>query len=332
MFDKVKSRTRIHIELGKFEQLKNEGTYIVDIKRNINADTGELTYSVSILNHSIPYIRYYFPSQTLVIEVSVPRYLFGDNVHMVKNASDIDLFFNKLHNDFKELLNISIDRNDWIAANRFDVSYNLDISKTGFLIDEWIIHTSQQSIPYKKNKTVHYENDDKLTGVTFKASATSHDKVHFYNKHAEVKQNKYYRDKEDILQRAEGMLRIEIVTSPYERDKYSSSKLLSDYLTKDFFVYIMQKYKINEILHKKFEQEIDEETFSYHWLKQHMKVYQIETMLGYIKIQNDLEELARSLYSKSTYDNRIREFNKFQKLLDQQRETKPIQIDFKNLA
>lgn len=332
MFDKIKSKAIVHIDLNKFEQLKNEGAYIVDIKKNINADTGELTYSVSIFNHDIPYIRYYSSSQTMIIELSVPRYLFGDNVHMVKNSDDIDRFFDKLHNDLEELLDINLCRYDWTVGNRFDVSYNLDISGTGFLIDEWIIYLSQQSIPYKKNKTVHYENDEQITGVTFRANATSHDKVHFYNKHAEVRQNKHYRDNEEVIQRAENMLRIEVVTSPYERDKYSSSKQLSDFLTKEFFIYIMNKYKINEILHKKFEQDINSEELSYHWLKKNMSISKIETVLGYIKIQNDLEELAKSLYTKSTYDNRVKAFEKFQQLLDQQRETKPIQIDFNNLA
>lgn len=332
MFDKVKSKVNVHIDLDKFEQLKEEGKYIVEIKKNINADTGELIYSVSIINHTIPYIRYFSSSQTLIIELSVPRYLFGDNVHMVKSSDDIDSLFIKLHNDLKELLNINPDRYDWILGNRFDVSYNLDISETGLLIDEWIIHISQQSIPYKKNKTVHYENDENITGATFRANATSHDKVHFYNKYAEVKQNKRYRDNEEVLQRAENLLRIEVVTSPYERDKYSQSKLLSDYLTKEFFVYIMDKYKINEILHKKFEQDIDNETLSYHWLKEKMSISRIETMLGYIKIRNDLEELTKSLYTKNTYKNRVDAFKEFKKLLDHQREGKPIQIDFNNLA
>lgn len=331
MFDTVRAYVIVDIALDKFEALKAK--YKVDIKRQVHDDTGEVTFSSYIKQHRIPFISYHSSSQILTIEVSIPNYLYGNNVQMVIHEDEIKQFWINLKQDINLLLGTNIEADEW-QRKRIDCCYNLNISTTGFHIEEWLTFISQESIPYKKNKAIHHnEMTRKKTGVTFKANAKSPDKVMFYSKYDEVSNSKKAYSKE-IIQLAKDILRVEVRTSKYEQDGFNKSKRLVDFLNVQFFEYIMEKYKVNAMLRKKTQQDNGKEQLPYQWLLQHFTIAQIETAVGHMDIKNQLNESAKSLYKKSTWDNReklLQEFNlRLQEYKDIPRHH--IAIDFKLLG
>lgn len=303
MFDTVRMYTTVDINKDIFEGLV--GDYTVDLNNKIDSNTGELSFSCYIKKYKIPFISYHSSSRILTLELSIPKYLYGDNVYMVTTHHEIERFWMELTQDIDNLLSVSIPRNNWIHK-RIDCCYNLNISTTGFVMEEWMNFFAEEKIPYKKNKTIHLnETTSKKTGVTFKANSKSQDKVMFYCKQDEVSKNAdKYANSDDVIKRAKDILRVEVSTSNYEKKAFSNSKKLIDFLNVAFFEYIMEKYKINERLQKKSLQSDEEKTIPHQWLLQHFSTIQLETILGHISIKESLKESAKSMYKKSTWSNR----------------------------
>ncbi|KEQ21975.1 hypothetical protein ET33_28655 [Paenibacillus tyrfis] len=53
-----------------------------------------ITYKIK--DSQIPFIKYYDNSRTLVLQVSIPKFLYGNNVNLLQEK-DIPLFFQRLH-------------------------------------------------------------------------------------------------------------------------------------------------------------------------------------------------------------------------------------------
>lgn len=325
MFDTLRMYTQVIISKEQFEALIP--SYTVDMRERIDSDTGELTFSCTVKKHKIHYISYYSSSGILTVELSVPRYLYGDNVYMITTHDEIERFWRNLKQDIFELFGLHITKDDWICK-RIDCCYNLNIENTGFVMGEWLDFFAEEKIPYKKNKTIHFnEMTSKKTGVTFKANSQSQEKVMFYSKHDEVcaKQGHYPADAKE---RAKNLLRVEVCTSRHERKRFSDSKKMIAFLNIEFFQHMMTRYKINERLQKKSQQSRSD--MPHEWLLQHFSTTQLETILGHIKIKEALKESAKSAYTKSTWSNRERLLNAFDLKMTEYRQIQRqlISIDF----
>ncbi|MEH7544373.1 hypothetical protein [Neobacillus vireti] len=306
------------------EQFQHLQEYLTDqckvtIKRNLIDTTGELTFSAKITGHRIHYIEYYSNTGRLIFEVSIPNYLFGNNIEMVK-MNHVQTFYKKLQQDFYQLLNINIELND-ITVTRLHVCYNLNIKNTGFCMNDWLTFFKKQRIPYKKEKQAHFSNDI-LEGIIFKAKINSEARLTFYDKEAEVRK----KGKSRNISKAKNILRVEVKTSRQERAKFSQK--ITDLLSKDFFYFIMEKYKINQLLEKKYQEQ--EPNIPYHRLIEELqyKVTQLERILGFIRLKQDLQEMAQSLYEPKTFTNRQKEVLQLNQLIGQKiKNVKRLQIE-----
>jgi hypothetical protein len=122
------------------------------------------------------------------------------------------------------------------------------------------------------------------------------------------------------------LLRVEIKTSKYELKKFGNR--FSQLLTKDFFMNLMEKYKIEEILqYNQANQEIDQIPYVYLIDEKNYKIYQIEKLAGHMKIASDLDDLAESLYGSKTYDNRQKELMQFLQLIKEKPATKNLKVE-----
>jgi hypothetical protein len=130
----------------------------------INESTGEHRTTLSIPHEKIPYIRYYEQSQQLVMELSIPKYLNGENVTML-TEQDIKNFFNTLESDLSALLGLSINKHHW-SVKRLDVCWNFQVGDN--IRDYMNVITNQEkprmdSVIYNKIQTAVFKNKSCIT-------------------------------------------------------------------------------------------------------------------------------------------------------------------------
>ncbi|WP_175637910.1 hypothetical protein [Metabacillus schmidteae] len=342
MFDTIRANVNVDIPLESIDQLRKEEKhqlflknsnvneykrlpYNVTVQESVTIKTGEIYYSIFIRKHRIPFINYYSKSRVLIIEVSIPKYLFGENFTMIKLA-DLNDFWNKLNADMYDLFGIKIKQGEW-NVKRLDCCYNLDVTLSDYTLKDWIQHVSTLSFPYKNNKKLS-EDKSIPTGVEYRASSKSSHKIMFYDKQAEILANE-----KRVEERAKDILRIEIRTSKNERDKYSSSNKLVDYLTLEFYKWIMEKHKINEKL-KSINQskKIDKNNKrkNYEQLIEKYGITQVETLIGHQELINEFGQEIQHLYTESTYKNRKKVERKMMEGLNEPKAkvTKEVFIDY----
>nr|WP_278430409.1 hypothetical protein [Brevibacillus laterosporus] len=239
-----------------------------------------------IKNERIPFIVYYAGTGTLIIQVSIPKFLYGDNVTLIKE-SDIDRFYIELHQHLKFLLKIDIQKEEWIIADRgIDVCWNFQV---GSRIDEYMRVLSVKSFPFKK--TIVYGHGET---IEYKNKSSQ---IIFYKKEPQC-----IKDKQslDVIEKAKGIIRLEIRPSKNDRSKYTKSRRLVDLLTKEFFKCITANV-LNQI---SITNTVIEDLLDTELLKKH-QLSQLETLLGFMKLRDTLGETSlKKFYKQSTFQNR----------------------------
>jgi hypothetical protein len=308
MFDTIRCNYTVYLPIETFQQLKQNENLHVNIEERYDSTTGEITYSAEILKHGLHFIKYYSNSCRLIFETSIPKYLYGHNVHVI-GETDLPLFYSKVKTDLEHLLGINIDL-DQVTVTGLHVCYNFNVSDTGYSVAEWLKHISNQEIPYKPEKEV-YKYKGKINGVIFKSNPNSKYRITFYDKYEEMNR------KNKTSRLAKNMLRVEIKTSKHERKPFGNK--FAQLLTKDFFMYLMEKYQVEEMLQiNQANQETDQIPYVYLIDEKNYKVYQLERIAGHMRLVNDLDELAQSFYEKKTFENRQKELRDFHKAIKEQ--------------
>ncbi|MEK8130474.1 hypothetical protein WMW72_21430 [Paenibacillus filicis] len=104
MFDTIKMKVSpVYPELNS---IPHESTTYLD------KSTGLLKTTYKMKDEQIPYIHYYDNSRTLVLQVSIPKFLYGNNVTLLQEK-DIPLFFKRLQERMIELFQIEVSAADW---------------------------------------------------------------------------------------------------------------------------------------------------------------------------------------------------------------------------
>jgi hypothetical protein len=307
MFDTIRCNYTVYLPIETFQQLKKNENLHVTIEERYDSSTGEITFSADILNHNLHFIKYYSNSCRLVFEISIPKYLYGHNVHII-NEQDLPLFYDKVQKDFKTLLNIDLDLEQVIITG-LHVCYNFNVSGTGYSVTEWLKHIGEKEIPYKPIQQVNMYKS-KISGVIFKSNPNSNYRVTFYDKHHEM-------NRKEKTTLAKNILRVEIKTSKHERRKFGNK--FSQLLTRDFFMYLMEKYQVEEMLQiNQANQESDKIPYVYLIDEKNYKIYQLERIAGHMRIVSDLDESAKSFYEGKTYQNRQNELKNFYEAIKEQ--------------
>ncbi|MDO3676716.1 hypothetical protein [Paenibacillus ehimensis] len=267
------------------------------------------TYKIK--DSQIPYIKYYDNSRTLVLQVSIPKFLYGNNVTILQEK-DIPLFFQRLHERLYELFQIEMKTEDWSGTERLDVCWNFQV---GHLVSDYVREIHKLKLPYMKPysyghlETAGHKNDSRETI--------------FYNKQLECIDRK---EPKEIIDQAHGILRMEIRPSYKEMKKFSPKRHAVELLTKEFFIQ-MTEAALKPI---QFTEAIEGIPFS--WLKsQHYDIRQIESVLGFKLLQSQFTETElKQLYKSGTYDNRRGLARRI--TFPSQTKLAPLKIDYANLG
>lgn len=304
MFDTITLKTNIHIESDLLQEYNNQPITYYD------HDTGLHKSKYIIRDKIIPYIEYREYIQLLVMQISIPKFLYGNNVSLIKE-SDIPLFFQRLHQRLHELFYLHVRTEDWYVS-RIDVCWNFQVHEQ---VSEYIKQISRIQIPFMKPHTDGY-----LETVIHKNKSS---RAMFYNKQKECI---FHKEPQDIIDQAHGLLRMEISPSYKEMRKYSSTRLAKDLLTKDFFEHTTKRV----LKHIKLPDSINGLTIG--WLQTYPHLIgKIERSLGFQALHAQFSEIElREIYPASTYASKKSEAKKLQ--FPSQTHLQPLQIDYSKLG
>lgn len=207
-----------------------------------------------------------------------------------------------------EQLNITVDKEQW-KVKRVDVSYNFRVNNVEAYMNE-----IAKRVISKRTKIIYNENET----IIFKNKSSS---ICFYDKEKECISNK---EKQEIIEAAKGVLRLEIRPAIYHLKDYSINRKAVDLLTKNFFIYIIEKFRVNEFLSLQNQLNANEVIKALNV----MKVSDIEKVLGFnmiVEIIGEKTLLEKRYYKSGTLRNRkellgyfnrdIRNYNQKQKQL-----------------
>jgi hypothetical protein len=279
MFDTVRLRTTgFTLNSNIISQYKNQAMTYYD-NETMTESTRYIIQDVANISH----MRYYDKFCTLEIEVSIPKYLYGDNVQMV-DEEDINRFFSLLHEQLYEMFGIRLHRRKEWKCLRVDVCWNFQVGKQ---IHDYMRQLAMMRFPrmntlvYNQIETVIFQNKN--------------NRIMFYDKECECR---YRKSSKDVISRAAGILRMEISPPIYKMKQYASSRTAGDLLTMDYFRYVSNG--VLPLLHFTIPDEFPSE-----WIKSH-PITQVETALGFIHLYRRFGEGGlKQLFKTSTLRNRM---------------------------
>ncbi|MFB6367891.1 hypothetical protein ACFCP7_28470 [Paenibacillus elgii] len=267
------------------------------------------TYKIK--DSQIPFIKYHDNSSTLVLQVSIPKFLYGNNVTILQEK-DIPLFFQRLHERLYELFQIEMKTEDWSGTERLDVCWNFQV---GHLVSDYVREIHKLKLPYMKPysyghlETAGHKNDSK--------------KTMFYDKQTQCRDTK---EPQEVIEQARGILRMEIRPSYKEMKKFSPKRRAIDLLKKEFFI------QMAEAALKPIQLTEPIEGIPFGWLQsQPFDIYQIEKALAFKLLQSQFTETElKQLYKSGTYDNRRGLARRI--TFPSQTKLPPLAIDYANLG
>ena len=250
----------------------------------VHPQTEAFMTNYKMKDESIPFITYEEGIQTLSIQVSIPKLLYGNNVQLLK-AEDIPTFFTTFQERIKQLFDVDIELHEW-KMNRLDVCWNFFVGEN---VEDYIQMFSKQKLPYKHTHCYNHKQT-----VVFQNKSS---RIIFYDKQAQCEKDK---EPAEIIKQAKGILRMEIKPSYHEMKKYSKERRAIDLLSEAFFTEVTKK-TLNEL-----EYFHDTEGMSLHWIRQNKEeITRIETYLGFQQLKNILDETTlKEIYKPATLANR----------------------------
>jgi hypothetical protein len=298
MFDTVRLKATgiMNFPIDRFENVERK-VYLCD-----SSETLLSVYFIKGIN-KLPFIKYQENDNSLEIEVSIPKYLYGENVTLLKQ-NDIDVFFTQLSDQLYSLCKVDIDKSEW-RAKRIDVCWNFQV---GNKLTDYMKQLSLKKIPrmntvtYNQVETVIFQNKSK--------------RIQFYDKEKECRDKKC---SPEVIERAWGLIRMEVSPPDYEMKEYTTSRQAEKLLTKEFFMFVTRKI----IPHLDF-QIVNEHGITSDWIMSH-SINKVETLIGFCELMQIYGMGGiRGFYKESTLDNRF-------KLLEIIEETKTLprlEIDY----
>jgi hypothetical protein len=281
MFDTVTLIANgVEVNPNKLEQCK-QFTYI--------GDDGGYRTKLKYRKGNILYV-YKLQQQILEIECSIPKLVYGTNVYSI-SIDDIAIFWNRLNEALIEYLGVEIQKEHW-KVKRLDISYNFLVDNVGSYITELgMLNIS------KRKKVIYNENET----VIFKNKTSS---ICFYDKEKECLSRK---EESDIVDKAKGILRLEVRPAYYHMRDYSPSRKATDLLSMEYFSFIIEKLGINQFLESIDYHKVDCDKSNLQNALEEMKATDIEKVIGFTTLINTFGEkvlLESGYYKGGTFRNR----------------------------
>lgn len=283
MFDTVSLLTPVELtnrhlkDLERYEALNIYTTPAVD---------GKTTYVIR--DPTQPFkLHYYLGSPRLRIELSIPRFLYGDN-SVELDLNDIDLFYGSLHNQLTAILNIDLPKIDEWSVQRMDVYQNFQV---GSLVGDYINALSQVDLHNMKQKLIGRNET-----VQWDAGSRH---IKCYDKHKEC------LAKGSASTITEGILRFETTVTTRELKRLFHTTRAGYLLTREVGLTILNKDTHAIQLHQPFRGSgygnIQAKLLSvYGPLKS-------ETLMGFLLMVNLEGDHYRNVIGSRNYRRRIRE-------------------------
>jgi hypothetical protein len=236
-------------------------------------------------------LKYNQNTERMTVEVSIPKFLFGHNVQMVRSG-DISRFFQRL-NDYLRNKFYAYPKHEpfYWKVQRMDVCWNFQV---GAAVKDYIqafshIHISRYATcAYGGGETVVWQNRSK--------------RMSFYDKQQEVKARKGLPK---VVEQSQGILRFEANVTDKNLLKYSTNRwageLIKESVAKDLLVKHLHRLGIDNYLKVSNRKEIATALIKKYG---ESKAWQL---LGFIEYKLIFGDQSLNRPSKTTYDRRINE-------------------------
>ena len=250
-------------------------------RSTLDVNTGEIQTTHRIYDDRINYMLYLSEKGMLVVETSIPKFLFGNNVQMV-TEDDLENWWIALGEHLAQHYDLRIDADSW-KVTRLDVCRNFHV---GHLAQEYVKRLGQRKLPrhntivYNHSQTVVYENQSSRLMV--------------YDKYQECIN---HNEPPQVCESAKGVLRFEITPTKDEMTAFSRKRNAKDFLTSKFYTYMMNKDKVRNLLTFPLD---GLETMDFEWVKTR-RIQDIERYIGYrILVEKYGETSVKLLYGSPT--------------------------------
>lgn len=269
-------------------------TIHMSVPFELNHDEEITIYTDEVL----PYIKYSPAWNRLIINCSIPKVIYKNNV---KEINDIDIFnfFKIIESKIEELFNKTVHKDEW-QLYRLDLCKNFKLENARQLNQQ--IHQlakvklARKDTVLRNNETVEYTNKSM--------------KIHFYDKEKQLIKTRI-KDK-DLLEQAKDILRFEVQLKKDGLKQYSKERKAVDLLTQDFYKQVMNEQL--ELINNKLKQlDTTENLLSEELFSAGLTISKIEKVYAFLTFLDEFgESFVRRTYGQNYYTRQdmLKEYDK----------------------
>lgn len=195
MFDTVRLKAEsIVIESIVLESL------VAKVTTYFDKNTEAVTDIYTLACNKIPFVKYNATTFVLEVELSIPNFLFGENITLI-TTKDIDAFFTMFTHQLRNELRVDIDHSEW-KVKRIDVCWNFNVGSkvTDYLSQLSLMkYPRKDTVTYNQTETVIWQNNSS--------------RIMFYDKEKERRRKDA---SSSTIEQARGILRMEGSPSDHE--------------------------------------------------------------------------------------------------------------------
>lgn len=282
---------------------------------------------------SVPRIVYATKNGTdriwLKVEVSVPRFLYGSNVYEVAPA-DIKLFFKKLRRYLASTLKMPLSEIPNIDQCEMEKLHLCKNFKVDSRLHDYLRVLSGIQLTGYKLLPYHAAGSHRSESVVWKRGNST---IKYYDKKAEIKQNKSYRDKAPLIKQAEGVLRFEVELAPHEMRQQSQQRLAGELLSSKFITKVLQQ-KLSLVGVDKTLKASGFDSMVNHIAEQPIDTRTKNSLIAFLtQIRYQGEGHCKAMYSRSAYNsnyNKIKALFSIQKIVFNDIDLPPLKLVIRN--
>lgn len=302
--------------------------------REIRAQNNITYYKLFNKNDaSIPRITYVEKGDTgeawLKVEVSVPRFLYGSNVYEVTPA-DIKLFFKKLRRFLVNTLGLPLSQIPLMDQCEVEKLHLCKNFKVGSRLHDYLRVLSGIQLTGYKLSPYHAAGCRHNESVVWKRGKSV---IKYYDKKAEIMQNKSYHHKEQLLKQADGVLRFEVELAPHEMRKQSPQSIAGELINSKFITNVL-KQKLSIIGVDKPVKASAFDSMINHINQQIRDTRTKSSLIAFLtQLQYEGEGYCKATYSRSAYNsnyNKLKSLFSIDKIVFSDIDLPPLKLVIRN--
>jgi len=241
---------------------------------------------ITLRDDVLTYIRYNPSWNRLIVNCSIPKVIYGNNLQAVTEL-DINKFFKIVENRIQKLFNKTVKKDEW-QVYRLDLCKNFKMDNAQQL-NQYIHQLAKIKIARKdtflrNNETVEFRNKSI--------------KIHFYDKQKQLKKE---RVSDDLLEQSKNILRFEMQLKKDGLRQYDNKRKAVDLLNKDFYKQVMTE-QLDLINAKLDELNMTENLLSEELFDLGLTISKIEKVYAFLTFLDQFgESFVRNTYGQNFY-------------------------------